>query len=148
MTSNAFAEAERLGRRRARMLPGFAAIFVTQQAIFFTSDAPDRLRTVDMVKTGGWLALTLVLLAALWTGGFWFKSREVRALMDDEVTRAHRAQALSLGFLAAMLAAVALYLTTLFAPVDSRTVLHAILSIGLATALLRFGLLERRAHRG
>ena len=149
MTRSDHEEADRLSRRRARQLPALAAILITQQATFFSvdQDAP-LVRTVDWMKTGGWLALTLVLLAALWTGGYWFRRREVRALMDDEVTRAHRADALAFGFLLAMLVTAGVYVTTLFEPVETRMALHVVLTAGIVTALLRFGLLERRAHRG
>ena len=149
MTRSDHEEADRLSRRRARQLPALAAILITQQATFVSvdQDAP-LVRTVDWMKTGGWLALTLVLLAALWTGGYWFRRREVRALMDDEVTRAHRADALAFGFLLAMLVTAGVYVTTLFEPVETRMALHVVLTAGIVTALLRFGLLERRAHRG
>ena len=143
-------QAERLGRRRARMLPFLAVIFISQQASFFASETARTsavIRSVDHVKFGAWMVLSLVLLAALYTGGFWFHRREVRALMDDEITRQHRATALSLGFLVAMLAAIALYLVDMAEPVGTRVAIHVIVTLGIASALLRFGLLERRAHR-
>ena len=143
-------QAERLGRRRARMLPFLAVIFISQQASFFASETERTsavIRSVDHVKFGAWMVLSLVLLAALYTGGFWFHRREVRALMDDDITRQHRATALSLGFLVAMLAAIALYLVDMAEPVGTRVAIHVIVTLGIASALLRFGLLERRAHR-
>jgi len=143
-------QAERLGRRRARMLPFLAVIFISQQASFFASETERTsavIRSVDHVKFGAWMVLSLVLLAALYTGGFWFQRREVRALMDDDITRQHRATALSLGFLVAMLAAIALYLVDMAEPVGTRVAIHVIVTLGIASALLRFGLLERRAHR-
>ena len=142
-------EAERLGRRRARMLPMLAVIFIAQQVSFFASEqeASERLvRTVDHVKVGAWMVLSLVLLAALYTGGFWLKRRSVRALMDDEVTRAHRASALSLGFLVTILGAIALYFLDMVEPMSSRVAIHLIVTIGIAAALIRFGMLERRVH--
>ncbi|HYD23920.1 MAG TPA: hypothetical protein VEB68_03925 [Croceibacterium sp.] len=138
--------ADRLSRRRARMLPLLAVFFLTQQAAFFLEGSGgDAGRTVDHVKLGAWLLLSGVLLAALWTGGFWLQKREVRDLMDDEVTRGHRAAALSLGFLVAMLTAIALYLVDLFEPMTARMAIHLVVTAGIAAALLRFGLLERRA---
>ena len=142
-------QAERLGRRRARMLPFLAVIFITQQVSFFASETERTsavIRSVDHVKFGAWMVLSLVLLAALYTGGFWFHRRKVRALMDDEITRQHRATALSLGFLVAMLAAIGLYLVDMAEPVGTRVAIHVIVTLGIASALLRFGLLERRAH--
>ena len=144
-------EADRLSRRRARMLPLLAVIFITQQAAYVTEryeGAGAAVRTVDHVKIGAWLILSVVLLLALTTGGFWFKSREVRALLDDEVTRAHRAAALQLGFVVTMVAAFAMYLLIQFEPISARDSIHLLVTIGIGTALVRFGMLERRAHLG
>ena len=148
MTQADIERAEQLGRRRARVLPFLALMFIAQQASFFVegSGGPAE-RAVDHVKLAAWLVLSGVLLAALWTGGFWLQKREVRALMDDEVTRAHRSAALSLGFLVAMLAAIALYLVDMVEPMTSRMAIHLIVTAGIAAALLRFGVLERRVHR-
>jgi hypothetical protein len=35
----------------------------------------------------------------------------------------------------------------LFEPVSAREAIHVVMTVGIATALLRFGWLERRAHR-
>jgi fucose 4-O-acetylase-like acetyltransferase len=145
-SSNANAEtAERLNRRRARMLPVLALFVLIQQAAFLTSG--DRLRTVDLVRNGGWIALVAVILAGLVTGGFWFRPREVRELMNDEVTLANRASAMTWGFTMAIVAAIVLFAIESFTPdgASSREVIHIIASAGLVTALLRFGFLERRA---
>ena len=74
------------------------------------------------------------------------RPRAVRALMDDEITRAHRASALSLGFLVTILSAIALYFLDMFEPMGSRVAIHLIVTIGIAIALIRFGMLERRVH--
>ena len=139
-------KAERLSRKRARMLPFLAMIYLTQQATFFAGDAPPGVRAVDHVKIGAWLVLSLVLVMAIATNGFWLQSPEVRALIDDENTRANRARAMSAGFIAAMLGGIALYFITQFEAVTAREAIHVILSLGLAAALVRFGMLERRAH--
>jgi hypothetical protein len=142
-------EAERLGRRRARLLPMLAVLFIAQQTSFFASEqeaGAKLVRTVDHVKVGAWVVLSLVLLAALYTGGFWLRRRAVRTLMDDEVTRAHRASALSLGYLVTILGAIALYFLDMIEPMSSRVAIHLIVTIGIAAALVRFGMLERRVH--
>ena len=137
--------AERLGRRRARMLPFLAVIYISQQAAFFAT--PDSGRAVDHVKISAWLVLSLILLLALATGGSWLQSKEVRALMNDEVTQANRSKAMTLGFLFAMAGGMALYFLYQFEPFTAREAIHIILSLGLGAALVRFGMLERRAHR-
>jgi hypothetical protein len=67
--------------------------------------------------------------------------------MNDEVTRANRADALSAGFSVAMFAGILIYGLDAFAPnpIDLRDGVHLIVTAGLGTALIRFSLLERRA---
>ena len=139
-------KAERLTRKRARIIPVLALVFIAGQAMYL-GNAAEPLRTVDGVRLGAWLVWALALLLLLATGGGLFRSKEVRALMEDESTRQHRQRALSIGFWAAMLGAVALYALTLFEDVTAREAVHIILTIGIGAALLRFATLERRALR-
>lgn len=138
--------ADRLSRRRARMLPFLAVLFLTQQAAYFSQ--PDSgMRAVDHVKIGAWVVLSIVLVLVLATGGSWFRPKRVRALMDDEVTRANRAEAFRIGFLATMAGAILLYFVSQFEPMSGREAIHIVTTVGIAAALLRFGFLERRAHK-
>ena len=137
--------ADRLSRRRARMMAPMAVIFLAQQAAFFSK--PLDHRAVSLVRLGGWTMLALVILAGLVTGGFWRRPKAVRELLEDEVTRAHRGDALSLAFVLAMMTGIALFVLQVFIPVETRVAIHLILSVGFGTALLRFGFLERRAHK-
>ncbi|THD35570.1 MAG: hypothetical protein E7773_10675 [Sphingomonas sp.] len=139
--------ADRLMDKRARMMPALAAMFVAQQAVYFTGPRLDegKLRLVNYISIGGWLALSTVLLFGLVTGGTLFRSASVRALMNDEGTRANRADALSWGFVATMIGAIALYVLSLFERMTERETIHVVMTIGIAAALLRFGILERRA---
>jgi heme/copper-type cytochrome/quinol oxidase subunit 2 len=139
--------ADKLSRRRARMLPVLAILFLSQQASFFGDYADGGMRAVDHVKIGAWLVLSIVLLLALATGGSWFQKPEVRRLLNDENTRANRAEAFRVGFLATMIGAIILYFISLYEPMSGREAVHILTTIGLGAALLRFGFLERRAHR-
>ncbi|QDZ08409.1 hypothetical protein FPZ24_13785 [Sphingomonas panacisoli] len=137
--------ADRLVHRRARMMPALAAMFVAQQASYFTGTRMDEgTRLVNYVAIAGFLALSIVLLVGL-AGFDGFKSAQVRALTNDENTRANRADALRFGFLATMIAALALYVLSLFEPLGAREAIHVLMTAGIAVALLRFGMLERRA---
>jgi hypothetical protein len=140
-------QAERLSRRRARLLPVLAVFYLGQQVSFFSQHGVDSAPPVNHSKIGAWLVMTLTLLVVLTTSGFWFRNPEVRAMIDDESTRMHRANAMATGFIFAMLAGIALYFVIQFEPVSAREAIHVIISLGLGAALVRFGMLERRAHR-
>ena len=142
--------ADRLSRRRARMLPVLALFLLLQQATFLNKPGAADLvhaRSVDQLHFGAWAALTLVLLAGLATGGGWFRSRELRALLNDEQTLANRRQAMSFGFVVSALTGVALYILASIEPLGAHLVINLIVALGLAAALVRFGALERRGHR-
>src|SRR5215213_599552 len=137
-------KAERLSSRRARMLPFLAVIFLSQQVTYFTTVRG--YEHVATVKISAWLLLSIVLLAALATKGFWFQPKEVRDLIDDENTRANRNEAMRWGFVFGMGSAIGIYVLTMFEVVTGREAVHIVLSFGIAAALLRWGVLERRAH--
>jgi hypothetical protein len=138
--------AERLSRRRARALPALGVIFLAQQASYLSMPEQSA-RLVDHLKIGAWLLLSIVLLAGLATGGAWFRPRVVRELVNDESTRAHRQTAYVYGFWAAMGTALGIYVVNMFEVVSGRDAVHIIVTAGVATALLNFGMLERRALR-
>ena len=148
MTTRTTAEqAEYLSRRRARILPFLAVIYLTHQFSFFASAPADPERAVDYVKVGAWVLLSFVLLAALTTKGFWLHRQEVRDMIDDEGTRANRVAALGWGFVMAVLSAIILFFVSIFEPVSAREAIHVIVSLGIGAAIIRFAMLERRAYR-
>jgi len=148
MNGRSIAErAEYLSKRRARMLPALAVIFLSQQATFFLQMAAPGPHSAERAKIGAWLVLSVILLAALASKGFWLQPREVRDLIDDENTRANRNEAMRWGFLFAMGSAIAVYVLTMFDTVSGREAVHIIMTFGLAAALIRWGLLERRAYK-
>jgi hypothetical protein len=141
-------KAEYLSQRRARMLPMLAIIFLSQQAAFLSTVNSPAPHSAYTVKISAWLVLSIVLLAALATKGFWLEPKAVRDLIDDENTRANRNDAMRWGFLFSMGAAIAVYALTLFEPsITARDAVHIVMTIGIPAALIRWGMLERRAHR-
>ena len=140
--------ADRLSRSRARMLPVLAILLITQPGAFL-SDAGQAaaVQAVDVVKLSAWVVMAAVILLFLVTGGGWIQSREVRALLNDESTRANRTAALVAGFVVAMATAIVCYVVAVYEPTPARTAIHVIVTTGLAAALFRFAALERRAHR-
>jgi hypothetical protein len=139
-------KAEYLSKRRARMLPALAVIFLSQQATFFSQMSGEHV-SAEKAKISAWLVLSVVLLLGLATKGFWLEPKAVRDLVDDENTRANRSDAMRWGFLFAMGSAIAVYVLTMFEVVTGREAVHLVLSFGIAAALLRWGLLEKRALR-
>jgi hypothetical protein len=141
-------KADYLSTRRARMLPALAVIFLSQQVTFFSTVHSTAHPSAYGAKISAWLALSIVLLFALSTKWFWFERKEVRDLLDDENTRANRNDAMRWGFLFSMAAAIGVYGLTLFDPmVTARDAVHIVMTLGIATALIRWGMLERRAFR-
>lgn len=140
-------KADDLSRRRARMLPALAIIFLSQQATFFSQMSGARHVSAETAKISAWLVLSVLMLFGLATKGFWLEPKEVRDLIDDENTRANRNDAMRWGFLFAMGSAIGVYVLTMFEAVTGREAVHIVLSFGIAAALLRWGVLERRAHR-
>ena len=138
-------QADRLSQRRAHALPILAVLYLAQQLSFFADGDGTLDRAVDQAKVGVWMLLSLILLAALTTKGFWLRGSELRDRIDDEVTRSNRADAVQWGFVSALLASIGLYLAALIEPISARDAIHLIVSIGIGAAAVRFGLLERRA---
>ena len=140
--------AERAQRRRNRML-WVPILFFIWQGVFFSSYATPHtpLRTVELVSLGSHLLLGVVLLVLLATGGGWRYDKAVRAMLDDESTRAHRAQAYAAGFWALALSILALYAASPFVHLELGEIAHILLSVAVAVPSLRFVMLERRADR-
>ena len=129
------------------MLPFLAVIYLSQQVTFFSALDPGGHESARAVKIGAWLVLSAILLAALTTKGFWLQPREVRDLIDDENTRANRLEAIRYGYIAAMLMAMIVYFWAQVDVLSAMETVHLVLSACLGVALIRFGFLERRAHR-
>lgn len=128
------------------MLPALAVIFVSQQVTYFSAVSGGS-ESAYTVKISAWLVLSAVLLAALATKGFWLQPKEVRDLIDDENTRANRNDAMRWGFVLSMATAIGFEVLGMFETLKARESIHIIMTVGLAVALIRWGYLERRAHR-
>jgi hypothetical protein len=139
---------ERLQRRRTRLLFMQAIIFLLWQTTFFARPLHEAAtaQAVDHVKIGAYIVWAAVLVLFLATGGGYILPRAVRAVLNDESTVEHRRRAMTAGFLAAMAAAVVCYFIDQFAGMPAGVAIHAILTVGVATALLGFAWLERRAQ--
>ena len=142
-TAADFETADRLSRRRARLLPVLGVLFIAGQPLYFANQGIE----ASQVKTFAWLVWALLLLATLAGAGGHLGGKAVRALVEDELTRANRLRGYAAGFWAGSLATIALYGFSLFDNLKGRESLHIVLTAAIAAALIRFGTLERRAHR-
>jgi hypothetical protein len=138
--------ADRIGRNRALTITVVGGLFLVQQLSNFVGEARHPERPIDYLGAAIWLLTSIVLLVVLATN-LWFGPAEVGRLVNDEATRAHRADAMRFGFLATMVACFCLYPVSLLEPLSGRHGIHLVMSVGLGAAMIRFGLLERRAHR-
>jgi hypothetical protein len=133
--------ADRISRRRARLFPVLAILFIAGQPLYFARIGYG----VADLQGALWLGWALILLAALAFAGGRFAGAAVRDMVEDEVSRANRLRAYATGFWAASLSTVALFAFSLFDNLKAQESLHIILTAGIGAALLRFGALERRA---
>ncbi|CAN5486402.1 hypothetical protein BH10PSE14_BH10PSE14_29640 [soil metagenome] len=137
--------AERLARRRARVATVMAVYFMATQAISFPGDIVlNRPGIVHLIGWVGWAAALLVLLAL---GNGLFRGGAVRGILNDETTLDHRKRAMALGFWAAIATAFLVFALTFIEPIAAREASRLIVTLTISVALLRFGMLERRALR-
>jgi hypothetical protein len=136
--------ADRVTRRRARMMPFLAILFLAGQPLYF---ARNQIEIETPVKTAIWLAWSAVLLLALAMAGGHFRGRAVRDLVEDEVTRANRLRAYAAGFWTAMATVFGIYGLSVFDNIQGRESVHLIMTFSIAVALITFAALEKRALR-
>ncbi|MBX3479142.1 MAG: hypothetical protein KF842_01990 [Caulobacter sp.] len=141
--------AEKLQARRVRIMRVQAVLFVAWQAAFINNlrGLHSPLRTVDHLQLSGFAVWAAALMMLLATGGGWWRSRAVREILDDEVTRAHRASALAWGYWTLALSALGLYLAAQLVTIPAFESAHGLLTLGVLVPTLRFVFLERRSER-
>ncbi|UVO55542.1 hypothetical protein [Sphingomonas sp. SUN039] len=134
--------AEQLMKRRANALFVLSLVFVVTQGSFIGGHA-----TPGPLKLAAWVVLAVVLLTFFASGGGWTRSANVRALMNDESTRAHRARATTIAFYNMMASGIVVYGLGMVKPVSGGEAAHIIMTVGIASALMAFWGLERAAMR-
>ena len=140
--------ADTMSRKRAIMMTAATVVFLSVQLIvrpvFQHNGAVLTHNGIDW-----WAVNVLILMALLVTrlqGGL-LNSREVRALINDDVSREHHRRGIVTGFWVAMTMAMAIYFLPLFAGYSSRESVYMIVTLSVGAALLKFCWLELRAHR-
>ena len=139
--------ADKNSRKRAIIVAAGAIVFVAGQALggpAFTNHADTSLYSARNVM---WALNVVLLLAFLATGGGLLTNPQIRALVNDEVSRANYRTSVVAGFWVAMTSALALYLVPVFAALTGKQTLYLVLTLSVAVASLSFAYLELRAHR-
>jgi len=145
MASEATTLADRMMWQRARLATVLALVFLAAQAGSFPDEpTPDAPRLIGLVAWAVWAGTLLIFLML---GGGFLRGPRMRMLLNDETTRDHRSRALAAGFWAAIIACFMIYVATFYEPLGARQGVRLVLTLAIATALLRFGTLERRALR-
>jgi hypothetical protein len=134
--------AERLMKRRANGLFALSLVFVVTQGSFISNGS-----TPGILRISAWVVMAIALLVFFATGGGWARSRSVRALMNDESTRMHRARATTVAFYNMMASGFVVYALGMVKPFSGGEAAHLIMTVGIASALMTFWGLERAALR-
>ena len=147
MTSeNAIDLADRLSRRRARGTAAATAVFLAIQVV-----APPVFLTDGVVAPGPrgymWAVNAAVLLLLLLPVGGYIFGRQVRALVNDDVSRHNSRTAAAAGFWVAMAVALGMYAFPAGRSLSAAEALYYVVTPTVGVALLGFAWLESRAHR-
>ena len=143
MTQNTIQHADRIARRRAIIIQVLAVLFVATQAFNLDDAAPGNGPHVIVILSSVFWVTGLLLF--LGTGGGLFRSQRVRAVLNDVSTQHHLQRALIWGFWTAILTAVAVYTLSFFDDISVRNSMRLVITFGIAMALFRFGMLEKKA---
>jgi hypothetical protein len=139
--------ADRMSRKRPVIIAAAAIVFLIIQAIvppFFSDIAgTDQARLPRLM----WAVNVIVLLLGLATGSGILNNSEVRALINDEVSRMHSRLAVATGFWLAMATALAFYLVPALRVRTAAEAVYVILTASVSMALLVFAWLEYRSQR-
>jgi len=141
MTASDIEQAERHSRTRSLIMAVMAVVLLIQGLIGFGDEASSMTPMLRHAMWGVTVGLWLVILA---TGGWFQLSRNVRSVMNDEVSLAHRSLALQAGFWTAILAGMILYFASLRWDMSLREGLRIIIDVAIAAALARYAWLELR----
>lgn len=132
-------KAEKLSRNRAVAWPFLGlAVLVAHQGVFFAWTWDD----VGILPMVIWTVLAIGMIVLTLTGGRWLLPKRLRALAEDEVTRANRDTAIRMGFIAALVMSIIVFVVAPFDPLPAQRAAHLIFSMSLGISFLVFGLRE------
>ena len=121
---------------------GLTVIAMTRADEWLSGEDP----SLSGVLLAGAAVINLLLIPLMlmgWDGG----SRKIKRLLEDELTKAYRASAITCAFWVLLVGTMSLYLIGLWRPHVTVVALPMVLWIAAATAALRFAQMHRRAER-
>lgn len=138
--------ADQASRRRAIIVAVAAGLFLLIQVMFrpLFSDGPE---TMSIARHVTWAINAVLLMLILLTGGGLAQKSEIRALVNDEVSRSNSRSAVVVGFWIAMIVAMLIYAFAGDSTLAVRGAVYLIVTPSVSLALLAFSWLELRAHR-
>ncbi len=132
--------AERASRGRAAVMALAAVVFMINAIIDFGHPA----YSLPGWRGAIWPIIVLAWLLLVASGGGLRASRQLRELMNDELSLHNRARAMAVGFYATNIAAVAVYYASWRVPMMAGDMLQLVTGIGISSALLVYAWLEWR----
>jgi len=139
--------ADKMSRKRAIIVAAGTLVFVLGQIFGGPQFGRGAETAHHLTRTVMWTANVVLLLLCLATGGGLLNDREVRKLVNDEVSRANYHTSAIAGFWVAMISAMLLYLVPRFSTFGGQTAIYIVVTLSVAIASLSFAFLELRAHR-
>lgn len=138
--------ADKVSRRRAMGIAAAAIVFLLVQILArpVFLDGPE---TMSLSRAVVWGINAILLLLLLFTGGGLAYKSEIRALVNDEVSRDHYHSAVTLAYWIAMVIAMTLYALASRYQFTSRETVYLVVTPSVGLALIAFSFLELRAHR-
>ena len=138
-----FETADSFDKGRASAAPFLGlVILLAQQGILFAWEWGSQ----SVMQTAVWLIFAATMLALLMTGGTWLLPSRVRAVANDEVSRANRAIAIQAGFAVTMVTGLIVWVVAPFEPLHAQRAANLIVSMGLGSAFAAFAMAEIRSH--
>jgi len=139
--------ADRNSRVRAILIAFGTIVFVIGQLMARTEFRNQTDTANYLSRSTMWTVNVILLLAFLVTGGGLFTNREIRALVNDEVSRMNYKTSVFAGFWVAMTTALAIYLIPPLEHFTGRQAVYVVVTSSVAVASIVFSYLELRAHR-
>ncbi|MET1754219.1 hypothetical protein ABVV53_01905 [Novosphingobium sp. RD2P27] len=131
--------AERLAKRRATLAVVMGTLLIVTQA-----------QRMDHSVTAGpasWIITGVVLVAfVLWASGL-FRNGALRGILNDESSDLNRRRSMMIGFWNMHATAVVCYALTFLKDYGPRDAIQIIMTVGISSAFISFGVSERVSAR-